>query len=138
MRKFVFNKLVRNDVLDSMLAEGANPVHRELSHSEYIAGLKDKILEEAAELKLDDPDQLAKELADVQEVIDCLVAAIGKTSADILAAQAQKTARYGTFDKKIYVDTVDVRDDSVWLPHYLENPDRYPEIHNSNRNPTQT
>jgi len=138
MRKFVFNKLIRNDVLDSMLAEGANPVHRELSHSEYIVALKAKILEEATELKLDDPDQLVKELADVQEALDCLVSAIGKTPADILAAQAQKTARYGSFDKKIYVDAVDVRDDSEWIPHYLENPDRYPEICNSNQNPSQT
>ena len=129
MRKFVFNKLIRNDILGFMHAEGANPVHRVLSRPEYIASLKAKIIEEGAEINLDDSGNLIKEIADIQEVIDCLIAAIGKTPADIKAAQAKKTARFGSFDQQIYIDSVNVQDDSLWLAHYLENPDRYPETH---------
>ncbi len=34
--------------------------------------------------------------------------------------------------KKFIIDVVDVRDDSEWAAHYLENPERYPEIHEPN------
>lgn len=127
-RKFEYKKLVRDNILDSMLDSGSKVTYRELTGQEYIEALKAKFLEEAAELEPDDQDELFKEISDLQEVLDCLVAAIGKTKADVQAAQIKKIEKAGSFKRGIYVDTVSVRPDDPWLEYLSNNPDRYKEI----------
>jgi predicted house-cleaning noncanonical NTP pyrophosphatase (MazG superfamily) len=128
MRKFKFQKLVRDLIVDQMKDGGASPTYHELSDKEHLAELKNKILEEASEMNINDKDELLKELADLQEVIMALVKAIAKSPADLKLAQDKKYQKAGGFDRKLYVDQVSVLDDDPWIKHFLNNPDRYPEI----------
>lgn len=85
-------------------------------------------MEEAAEINLDDTDALIGELADLQEVIDALCLAMGKTKADLAAAQTKKAAKSGGFDERIYINIVAVPEGNAWLPYLEKNPERYPEF----------
>lgn len=82
-------------------------------------------------MELGDAAELIREIADLQEVLDCMVAAIGKTSSDVAAIQKKKNAKAGSFKQKLFVDTVETPDDAPWLQYLLNNPDRYPEIPSS-------
>lgn len=128
MRTFEFQKLVRDKIVTSMEANGDRPKYRRLTDKEYLQALHDKILEEARELNLDSTDEAVKELADVQEVIDCLTTALGITSEDIKAAQAKKNAKAGSFQERIYVDTIELDDDAEWVEYFATHPDQYPEV----------
>jgi predicted house-cleaning noncanonical NTP pyrophosphatase (MazG superfamily) len=128
MRKFKFQKLVRDLIIDQMIFGGAEPTYHELSNEEHLGELKKKVLEEASEMNINDKDELLKELADLQEVIDALVKTINKTPTDLKSAQDRKHQKAGGFDRKLYIDHVSVLDDDPWIKHFLDNPDRYPEI----------
>lgn len=128
MRQFVYDKLIRNKILGNMLREGEKPQYHILDDKQYLVELKKKILEEAAEIDLDNPDKLVDELADLQEVIDSMLEAIGKSSAELAAVRDKKNAKVGSFDQRIYVDTVEIPDDNPWIAYLEKNPERYPEV----------
>lgn len=128
MRKFRFNKLVRDKIVANQEKAGGKADYRVLSDQEYIAALKAKLLEEAAEMDIADKDEMLGELADVQEVIDALLAATGKNKQELAAAQAQKNKKAGAFKSRHFVETVEINDDDPWLEYYLKNSDRYPEV----------
>lgn len=127
MRKFVYRKLIRDKILADMLAHGEQPVHRKLDETEYRQRLKDKFLEEAAELDPDDPTALA-ELADLQEILDCLRDSLGITSEQLRIEQDRKNAKAGSFRDQVFIDTVEIPDDNPWIKYLEQHPERYPEI----------
>jgi predicted house-cleaning noncanonical NTP pyrophosphatase (MazG superfamily) len=131
MRRFAFNKLIRDDIIDHMASDGpdgAKPTIKELSDDEYIFELVRKLQEELGEMDLSDRAEAIKELGDLQEVIDALTIAIGFTDEDRVAAQVMKRAKLGGFARRIYVESVLVADDSTWIPYYQERADRNPEL----------
>jgi predicted house-cleaning noncanonical NTP pyrophosphatase (MazG superfamily) len=128
MRTFRFDKLVRDKIVAQQQQGGGKPDYRVLEGREYLEALKTKILEEASELDVADADELVKELADLQEIIDCIVEAIGASKDDVAKAQAKKNAKAGSFKEKLYIENVTVPDDNEWIDYYLKNSDRYPEV----------
>ena len=128
MRKFVFNKLVRDKIVEQQQKGGAKVEHRILDDREYLTALKAKLLEEASEMELEDEDKLVAELADLQEVIDCILETIGKSKKDVALAQAKKNDKAGSFKKRIYISSVTVQDEDPWVEYYQKNSDRYPEV----------
>ena len=128
MRKFRFNKLIRDKIIKDMVRNGQSPVYRILDNDEYIEELKKKILEEAAEIPLEDGDEITEKLADIEEIIDVLLKALKVKKSQILALRKKKNLERGSFKKKIFVDTVDAPEDSKWLEYYLKFPQKYPEI----------
>ena len=128
MRKFVFKKLVRDNIVDSMLAGNDNPTYHVLSDADYLTELQNKIFEEAKELTFNDAAEATKELADLQEVLDNLAQTLGITTEDIKAAQRKKNDKAGSFKKRLYVDTVELADDAEWVGYLSSHPDQYPEI----------
>lgn len=72
MRKFRFNKLVRDKIVDGMRSVGGKPNHRVLNNEEFKIELIRKIQEEAKEFELQPNDDIVELLADVQEVLDTL------------------------------------------------------------------
>ena len=128
MRTFGFNKLVRDKIVQQQQQDGGKPDYKVLEGKEYLEALKAKILEEAAEMNTEEASGLVKELADLQEVIDCLVEAIGSTKDEVTKAQTEKNTKAGSFKKRLLVRTVAVPDDNEWIEYYMNNPDRYPEI----------
>jgi len=128
MRKFRFSKLVRDNIVEKIISGGGNPIWRKLSLEEYVVELKKKLIEETKELDEAKGDEVLKELADVQEIIDNLVEAIGSTKKDLSEQQVKKNNQNGSFKNRQYIDLVEVADDAVEIDYYLKNSDRYPEI----------
>lgn len=128
MRRFVYRKLIRDKILDHMLAAGERPEYRFLSDDEYLLELKKKLVEEAVEISPDKPEDLLDDLADLQEVIDCMLKAIGKNQQELRAAQHKKNAKVGSFKRRVFIETSALLEDNPWIEYLQDNPDRYPEI----------
>ena len=128
MPKFKFAKLVRDKIVEHQLASGALPVYRQLPPDEHKRELINKIIEEAQEIILAKPEEIAMEIADVQQALDDLKQKYGLTSEDIAKAQIAKNEKNGAFTKGLFVDYVKVDSDSQWAAYYRDNAERYPEI----------
>lgn len=130
MRKFRFAKLVRDNIVEKIVSDGGNPIWRKLGQDEYIVELKKKLIEETKELGEASEDEVLKELADVQEIIDNLIEAIGTSRNVLTEQQVKKNNQNGSFKNRQYIDVVEVADNAVEIDYYLKNSDRYPEITN--------
>jgi predicted house-cleaning noncanonical NTP pyrophosphatase (MazG superfamily) len=128
MLKFKFSKLVRDKIIDHQIASGAKPSFRQLTTEEHKKELVNKISEEADEITQAAPEDVAAEIADVQQAVDDLRELYGLTSEDITKAQKSKNAKNGAFKKGLFVDYVEVDANDQWVSYYRKNADRYPEI----------
>jgi predicted house-cleaning noncanonical NTP pyrophosphatase (MazG superfamily) len=128
MRTFRFNKLVRDKIVEQQLQSGGKSDYHVLEDKEYLKALKAKILEEASEMDVEDMPELVKELADLQEVIDCMLEALGSAKDAVAKAQSKKNQKAGSFKKKLYIKTVTIPEDNEWIGYYLKHSDRYPEV----------
>lgn len=128
MRKFRFDKLVRDKIPDDQRSHGDIIKLRTLNGAEYIEALKQKIIEESQEIDAANREEAIKELADLQEVIDCLAEALNANKAEIADIQAAKRTKAGSFKERLFIETVEVADNNPWIKHYLANSDRYPEV----------
>jgi predicted house-cleaning noncanonical NTP pyrophosphatase (MazG superfamily) len=128
MLKFKFDKLVRDKIVDSQIASGAKPKFRQLDPVEHKRELINKIVEEAKEITQADQEDVAAEIADVQQAVDDLKELYGLKHEDIAEAQKAKNEKNGAFKKGLYVDYVEVEENDPWVDYYHKNDDRYPEI----------
>lgn len=97
-------KLVRDKIIDIIKAEGKNPKYKVLSTKKYIYELKRKLQEESLEvLQSTSPESLLEELADVQEVIDCLLKVHKFSKPDLNKTQLKKKHKRGSFTKKLFL-----------------------------------
>ena len=127
MKKFKFGKLVRDKIVDAIIQAGNKPIHRRLGREEYVKELKKKLKEEVGEFCDEDKINLS-ELADVEELIQSLLIEGGFSKEDLDKERMKKNASNGKFNKKLYVDFVEAKDDSEWVGYYLARPKQYPEI----------
>ncbi|HSX06035.1 MAG TPA: nucleoside triphosphate pyrophosphohydrolase [Candidatus Saccharimonadales bacterium] len=128
MPKFKFAKLVRDKIVEHQLASGARPSFRQLNPDEHKRELVNKVIEEAKEITQASPQEVAAEIADVQQALDDLRKLYGLKRQEIAKEQANKSKKNGDFAMGLYVDYVEVDDDNSWIDYYHENADRYPEI----------
>lgn len=128
MRRFAFNKLVRDNIVPGMLELGGEPDHHKLNDEEFVRELVKKIIEEAREFELQPDDDMVDLLADVQEVVDTLRKTIGVTKEAVAQRQEEKTKKNGGFENRDYVGAIDCPDDYPWIEFYEQNPEKYPEI----------
>lgn len=128
MPKFSFSKLVRDNIIDHQITSGARPVYHQLSPKDHKNALVDKIIEEAREITAAKADEIAGEIADVQQAIDDLVELYGLSKNDIAVAQARKNSKNGAFKKGLYIDYVEIPEGDKWVDYYRQNADRYPEL----------
>ena len=99
--KTEYNKLVRDKIPEIIRASGNQCEISTLNDVEYIEALKQKLLEEANEVAIAPPEELAEELADVMEVIDALMAAAGIEPEKVKEIQQVKRSQRGGFDNRI-------------------------------------
>lgn len=128
MPKFQFSKLVRDKIIEHQLASGATPSYRQLSPDQHKDELIKKIIEESQEISQAQPNEIAMEIADVQQALDDLKELYGLTTEDISKAQAAKNRKNGAFKKGLYVNYIEVDDGNDWVNYYRKNSDRYPEV----------
>ena len=96
-----YNKLVRDRIPDIIRQSGNECETAVLSDEEYRQALRLKLIEEAAEVAAADGENLIRELADLYEVIDALMASYGISGDRILNAQAKRRENRGGFAQKI-------------------------------------
>jgi predicted house-cleaning noncanonical NTP pyrophosphatase (MazG superfamily) len=128
MLRFKFAKLVRDKIVDSQIASGARPSYRQLDADEHKQELVKKIIEEAREITQAAPEEVAFEIADVQQAVDNLKKMYSLTDEDITKAQKEKNDKNGAFGQGLYVDYVEVDENNKWVDYYRKNAERYPEI----------
>ena len=130
MPTFFFKKLVRDLVLQRCLDDPkVRTDYRTLELQEFKQALVAKIHEEADEVPVvdDKHDDVLSEIADVQAVIDSLVEAYGYTKAEVTTAQHKKAVKNGVFEKRAYINSVELDDDSEWIAYFRQSPEKYEE-----------
>jgi predicted house-cleaning noncanonical NTP pyrophosphatase (MazG superfamily) len=129
-RKFWYNKLVRDNVLESMHKNWSKVDYRILDDKVFFIELKRKLLEEVFEFdKVTNPKDLLKELADINEVLDQILELKWFTQEELDAMQKKHIEKWWWwFDKKIFINTVEPQEWDKRIKYYEENPNKYPEI----------
>ena len=100
MRK-VYDKLVRDRIPDIIRQSGSECATETFSPDEFRRALRDKLVEEAREAANASDDDLLTELADVEEVVDALLAAYGLTQEDVRRLQDGRRVERGGFTRRL-------------------------------------
>ena len=95
-----YNKLVRDNIPEIMVKNGAKPVVRVLTDEEYLKELNKKLLEEVNEY-LDSGDIL--ELADIEEVILAILDVKNVKREEFENKRKEKVLKRGAFKEKIFL-----------------------------------
>lgn len=129
MPKFTFNKLVRDKLPDVYKTLQQKITVRELSSDLYSEALCAKLVEEAEELPgVNDRRVIMDELADVQQVVDDLMACHGISKEQLQKIQSDKKAQKGGFTNGVFVETIELKNNDKWVGYYRKNPKKYPEL----------
>ena len=125
--RFRVQKLIRDRLPAIMRAQGLQVFDRRLNAAEFIAALKDKLVEEAQEVgAATSLADLIDELADVMEVIAALADASGVPLQAVEERRQAKRAERGGFAERVYNAAVEARDGLPAAEYYLARPMQYP------------
>ncbi len=105
----IYNKLVRDNIPAIFESEGKKCVSRILNDDDYKIALLKKIVEEAAELRdsRGGHEEMVKEVGDVQEVLECIIAAFGLDAAEIARVNEERKKARGSFVKKVFLESAE-------------------------------
>lgn len=101
-----YGKLVRDKIPFAIEQNGEIPAISILDDAEYKKCLEDKLYEECQEAIEATGEARIEELADVVEVVDALAKIEQKSLDDVLAVAEVKRHKRGSFDKRIFLETV--------------------------------
>lgn len=105
----IYNKLVRDNILEIMNAKGVNYRARTLEPNELLTEVKTKMLEEAKEFhEATTVQDEVEELVDILELVHTAISILGVSYEELEAFRTQKKMVRGGFDKRIYL--IDVED----------------------------
>lgn len=102
--KIKYNKLVRDKIPQLIEESGRKQTSRILNEDEYFDALIDKVVEEIEEFR---GSGIEEEIADVYEVLDCLVKQKGYEPMHIDYIRLIKREARGSFLDKILLEEVD-------------------------------
>ncbi len=110
--KTVYNKLVRDRIPEIIRENGETAVFRKLEgRLEFVEALVTKIFEEAEEVRgaarSGDAKEIAKEIADVREVLDALAAEFAIMSEEIERIQSERREKRGGFAGRIFLESTE-------------------------------
>jgi len=105
MKKIYYHKLVRDKIPVIIKSHGANCKVRRLKTTEYKKELVKKLVEEAEELcfKGGNKQEVAKELADISEIIKALKGIYHLADAKIRKLARDKARTHGRFSKRLFL-----------------------------------
>lgn len=126
-RKFVHNKLWRDNAIEQLEARHGDIIHRAiLDDQEYSKQLSLKLMEEAEEVHTAHSQQeLISEIGDVLEVLDCIIALHGVSREDIEQARNKKRNDRGSYLKRKFVTTTESIPGSFLDVYCSKDPDKY-------------
>ena len=103
----IYNKLVRDNILDIIEANGEKPIYRILDEKEYWEYLLLKDTEELEEVRFSSSTlEKKEELADKLELIRAMAEYNGFTLEDIIEEADRKKERNGGFEKRLLLERV--------------------------------
>lgn len=103
----VYNKLVRDNIPEIIMADNINPVTRILTLGEYKVELEKKLNEEYQEvLSTTNSEERIEELADMLEIIQALAIIENRTLDDVINVAKEKCKKRGGFQKRIFLEKV--------------------------------
>lgn len=102
----IYNKLVRDNIIDIIKNNGEEPIYSILDDSNYVSCLEKKLYEEYLEVIEASGDDRIEELADMLEVIEALAKTCNKTLEDVLLVKNNKKNKRGGFENKIFLKKV--------------------------------
>ena len=109
--KIIHNKLIRDNIPEIIEKDNKTCKVRVLDDAEYLACLKDKLLEEGNEVKLaSDRSEVIKEIADVLEVLDAIKGCYGITDEEVMVVKNKKVSSNGAFNKRLFLEYVEKKD----------------------------
>lgn len=97
-------KLVRDKIPAIIRATGEEPVVRVLSPEEYLPALLEKLVEESLEAQEAGVEDLLNELADLQEVIRAILAALDWDARTLEEAAKRKVEARGAFTARVWLE----------------------------------
>ena len=97
----IYNKLVRDNIEEIMINNGAKPVTRILSNEEYLTELNKKLLEEVNEY-LESGE--VEELADIKEVFIAILEAKQISNETLEEIRLNKVKKRGAFKKRLFLE----------------------------------
>ena len=97
----IYNKLVRDKILDIIEADGRIAKYRILDDNEYRQELNKKLQEEVKEYL---EDNNVEELADIVEVIYGILSSMNVSVQEFEKIRINKQEKRGAFEKKIYLE----------------------------------
>lgn len=131
MPTFKYAKLVRDNIADWHVEAGHTPKVIHLQGTELVQALSRKLHEEADEVAAASSEELAEEIADVQQILRDICSVAGIDPISVEEIRKEKEARKGGFQKGVYIDEVMIpRDDDEWAQYCRRSPEKYPEIFN--------
>ena len=126
MKRYEFNKLVRNKLPARMNQEGVVITGKALGKEEYSLQLKHKLLEEASEvMEANSISNIRRELADVLEVIHAIAQNYDISLEDIENERLEKREVNGHFVPEHYIHYIEVALDNKKVIDYLEDDNRH-------------
>ena len=106
MKEIQTNKLVRDNIPKIIKSQGGNAKTRELSKEEFISALKEKLIEEANEVKnAKTLEEEKEELADVLEIVINLIKANEIDTNELEMIRTKKNDKNGSFNKRIFMES---------------------------------
>jgi predicted house-cleaning noncanonical NTP pyrophosphatase (MazG superfamily) len=134
MRKFSFNKLWRDKAPEDMEKDGSVVHVTQLNDTQYKKQLGLKLIEEASEVHTaTSPDDLLSEIADVLEVIDCIVKFHNLSMSDVINQQEKKRNKRGSYLQRRFVTSAEYQPGSFGEKYSLKDLKRNPEILNDDK-----
>ncbi|MGK5594665.1 MAG: HIT domain-containing protein [Parachlamydiaceae bacterium] len=132
IKQFKVEKLIRDKLPGILESKGIKLEYRNLGSDEFIHQLKEKLLEEAAEVKeAKNDEELLEELADVLDVAQTLSSMIGSTIQHVEEKRLKKRQLKGGFDDRVYCKQIEMGEDHPAITYYINKPKQYPEIKQS-------
>lgn len=98
----IYNKLVRDNIPEIMIQNGAKPITRILTDEEYLEELNKKLIEELQEYLTSGE---VEELADIEEVLRAILKIKGTNYSEFEDMRTRKANKRGSFDKKIFLES---------------------------------
>lgn len=104
-----YNKLVRDNIPQIIEESGKKCIYKILNEEEFLNALKDKLFEEAKELKESkNDDEFIEELVDVFHVISYIFNTLSTQQLhEYVRKNQMKLCEKGVFDKKIFLIEVE-------------------------------
>lgn len=97
----IYNKLVRDNIPEIMISNGAKPVTRILKEDEYKKELNKKLQEEVSEYL---ESESIEEIADILEVILAIIKTKNITFEELEHIRTEKVLKKGSFEKRIFLE----------------------------------